>query len=565
MKGIVVQTRDTRKGKLHRVRTRQWVFVPNQATTECVVTAEGARFRGKNSKDLLIAASGGMYEIDIEKAYASVKKYASKASLNVPDVPSYFFTETAALLWLMGRKAILKKFLSWKSERQMEYIKNPYYFYYRGHLDYHSAKVISERTLCPAGISAKVNAHCLHVLEEAYKEGRESLSVGELADRITAMEPVGVDEVLQVFSSSRKISNGKVTINNDLAWLSSIYYLSVKSQAIMEDNPKEEEPLFKTDDENILKLMANKFTVLSGTAGTGKSTLLRKIAGQSDRIVLSATTGKAAKLLGSNASTVHNLLGFGHGGFKRDKINCDLLIVDESSMLDWRTLYAILKAAPRVVFSGDPEQLPPVGGESVFRKMIEILPAVKLEKIWRYKGTISDRTKVYPVDNPFNAMRLVKKIAETLAKQGKAFQVITPLHGGPLGTTRLNAFLRGIVNPKGEELRDGFRMGDKVMITGNVYCDGELLASNGQIGIVSKKDEEYIGVRTSDGLIMFYPREIDLAYALTVHKFQGSESDYVIFVIPPGMDMEFLTDEMIFVGQTRGRNMTYIIDGMGVM
>ena len=97
-----------------------------------------------------------------------------------------------------------------------------------------------------------------------------------------------------------------------------------------------------------------------------------------------------------------------------------------------------------------------------------------------------------------------------------------------------------------------------------IQCDAPN-SLNGQIGIVSKKDEEYIGVRTADGLIMFYPREIDLAYASTVHKFQGSESDYVIFIIPPGMDMEFLTDEMIFVGQTRGRNMTYIIDGMEVM
>ena len=106
-----------------------------------------------------------------------------------------------------------------------------------------------------------------------------------------------------------------------------------------------------------------------------------------------------------------------------------------------------------------------------------------------------------------------------------------------------------------------------MIVTENVYVDGELIASNGQMGYVVSKDMEFIGLLLpldGDGTVLVEPKDIKLAYALTVHKFQGSESDYVIFVIPPRTDREFLTDEMVFVGTTRGRKMTYVIDGLGV-
>jgi ATP-dependent exoDNAse (exonuclease V) alpha subunit len=313
--------------------------------------------------------------------------------------------------------------------------------------------------------------------------------------------------------------------------------------------------------------MNHRYTILSGTAGTGKTTLLKKIASMSSRVILSATTGKAAKLLGSKAVTVHSLLGFGRKGFSVDTLDCDLLIVDEASMLNWHTLHAILKAAPRVVFSGDPGQLPPVEGESVFRIMTDVLPVVELTKKWRFANSGGPSVKVYHVNNEFSAMLLVKKIATTLKDHGKTFQVITPVHGGPLGTRRLNVFLQKIVNPQSESVFQEIKAHDKVIVTENVYVDGELIASNGQMGHVVSKDMGFIGLQfpsDGDGTVLIEPKDIKLAYALTVHKFQGSESDYVIFVIPPKTDREFLTDEMVFVGTTRGRKMTYVIDGLGV-
>jgi exodeoxyribonuclease V alpha subunit len=310
-----------------------------------------------------------------------------------------------------------------------------------------------------------------------------------------------------------------------------------------------------TDDERIKTLLSRKYTILSGTAGTGKTTLLRKIAGFSNRILLSGTTGKAAKQLGNDAVTVHSLLGFRGCKFTVKNLDCDLLIVDEASMLNWATLYAILQAAPRVIFAGDPGQLPPVEGESVFKEMIELLPVVMLENVHRYNPV--SHVKEIPVQNEWDAVNTIKKIALFFQKRGDEFQVITPVHSGLLGTRQLNIMLQNTLNPdEGASLR----IGDKVIVTKNIYVDGELLASNGQGGVVEKKeDDDCAIVKTGGEKILFKKDEIELAYALTVHKFQGSEADYVIFVVPFNMEKEFLTEELLFTGKTRGRKKTFML------
>jgi len=262
-------------------------------------------------------------------------------------------------------------------------------------------------------------------------------------------------------------------------------------------------------------------------------------------------------MLGPKAVTVHSLLGFGGGGFKIKSLNCDLLIVDEASMLDWGTLYAILEAAPRVIFAGDPDQLPPVEGESVFRKMIEVLPILKLEKVFRFRDLDSNVREI-PVKNEGAAISMVRKIALFLQKKEKEFQVITPIHSGPLGTKRLNFMLQRALNRNGGPPGQ-VEIGDRVIVTKNIYVDDELLASNGQTGIVEGKEDEYAVVRTKGEKILFKKDEIELAYALTVHKFQGSEADYMVFVVPFDVDKEFLTDELLFVGKTRGKLKTFVV------
>jgi len=228
-------------------------------------------------------------------------------------------------------------------------------------------------------------------------------------------------------------------------------------------------------------------------------------------------------------------------------------------MLDWHSLHAVIKAAPRVIFSGDHQQLPPVYGESVFKKLLDILPVVTLRKSWRFSNECN-LEYIYKKDT-YEIISAVKSLSAMFYRQEKNFQILSPVKGGMLGIDYLNNALRNSLNGasrfiNNEEL---FRKKDRVVVRRNVYVDGLLIASNGDTGYVIEKQDNFISVRLKDRrIVLLEHTDINLAYALTVHKSQGSEYDYVIFVIPPNIDPGFLTDELIYVGKTRGRIKTYI-------
>jgi hypothetical protein len=557
VKGIIVQKVRTKRGERLRIRSKKWVFVPEEKINPMVIPAEGGAFKGRAKGDVFVADSAVPFEIKLKKAFDAVKRLAAKEGIEITENPLLLFEKVTALLYLMGRRAFLKKFLSWHEGKRNEYLSNPYLFYTRRHLDFYSARLISERTLLPFSFFGSLHAFCFHILEEAYKRGKGSLTVDELLKEIETLTETKEEDIRGEIDKLRSLKGLRITFDNGSVYLSYIYFLKKRSIERLKENPAVS-PFIKAEDK-IKPLLSQKYTILSGTAGTGKTTLLRKIAGFSNRIILSATTGKAAKMLGPDAVTVHSLLGFGGGGFKIKSLNCDLLIVDEASMLDWGTLYAILQAAPRVIFAGDPDQLPPVEGESVFRKMIDVLPTLKLEKVFRFRD-LDSNVKEIPVKDEGAAISMIRKIALFLQKKGKEFQIITPIHSGPLGTKRLNLILQRALNPDGGgPLEYKIEIGDRVIVTKNIYIDGELLASNGQTGIVEGKEDEHTVVRTKGEKILFKKDEIELAYALTVHKFQGSEADYIVFVVPFTVDKEFLTDELLFVGKTRGKLKTFVV------
>jgi len=218
-------------------------------------------------------------------------------------------------------------------------------------------------------------------------------------------------------------------------------------------------------------------------------------------------------------------------------------------MLDWVTLYAIVKAVPRAIFVGDPGQLPPVHGEAVFRKLVSIIPTIELEKVHRFNGKQSSEIEVIKKQNYSSMVETARNLALKLHKEGKKYQIITPL----VQTAQdLNQRIKGNSTD--------FVRGDRVIVTQNIYADGILVASNGQIGNIVGRDGRYYRVRIGSGEVNLLASEMSLAYALTVHKSQGSEYDYVIFAIPPGVRKDFLTDELMLVGKTRGRIKTYVIE-----
>lgn len=561
MKGVVVQKEKTRTGERVRIRTRSWAFIPDEVKNDELDIIQEAQIEGKKKDDIFIAENVDILKrSNPDRVFKSVKNFAEKNGFRLIDDISPVLKQMLVYLYLMNRKAVLKKYLSWNMDKQWEYARNPYLFYLRNYMDFHSALVLSKVTLRPLFLKDMIGAYGYFVLTEAYKDGKESLPLKEFMERVSDTAKVSVEEVENVFSDFFDMKGQKFVFDLDRAYLSKIFYLKKKCLTILERNPFE--PYSHAEDnENINELIKWKYSILTGGPGTGKTTLLKAIGGRFKNSILSATTGKAAKRLGSEAVTVHSLLGYSRNGFAVKELNCDMLIVDEASMLDWVTLHAILTSAPRVIFAGDPKQLPPVEGESVFLKMLEIVPVITLEKAYRFINK-KDNVKEYMVKNDTEGLVTIKKIVKLLKEKQKEFQVITPVHSGLLGTRCLNKVLQNVVTPNGKN-PNPLRKGDKVIVTKNVYKNGKLVVSNGQMGILEKDSGHTAVIRIDNELIEVNNDCIKLAYALTVHKFQGSEADYVIFAMPSYVGKEFLTDEMVFVGTTRGRVRTFVVKSGG--
>ncbi|MCX5810901.1 MAG: hypothetical protein NTX36_16290, partial [Proteobacteria bacterium] len=183
---------------------------------------------------------------------------------------------------------MLRKLLSFSYEKQIQYLQNPYLLYYRGHLDFHSAYVISERTQQPGSLAEKVYATSYHVVDEAYGNAQGSLPFSVVVEQVSRLLNVEQGGVSSVMEEVAKLPHHKIVFSYDRIYLSSVFFLSRKALTMLTDNP-ETFPIFSTDDDHIRRLMNHRYTILSGTAGTGKTTLLRKIASMSSRVILSAT------------------------------------------------------------------------------------------------------------------------------------------------------------------------------------------------------------------------------------------------------------------------------------
>ena len=358
--------------------------------------------------------------------------------------------------------------------------------------------------------------------------------------------------------------------------------------------------------EAIIKAAENGILVLTGGPGTGKTTTVRGILELFDELgldtLLTAPTGRAAKrlseLTGREAQTVHRLLGAGapeaelERVFQKcesDRLDCDAVILDETSMMDISLMAALLEAMPpraRLVLVGDADQLPSVGPGNVFSDIIRsgAVETVRLSQIFR-QAEKSDIVKcahlinsgtVPEIRNTGDAFMLkrigaenvadtvVGLIAERLpAKMGipaGEIQVLSPSRKTGAGTGELNRLIQARLNPPAEGKRERavkdfvFRVGDRVMQTRNNYdimwyraLEGDRREPgagiyNGDVGYIEDIDEknEYALIRFEDRITP-YPfdslGDLELAYAMTVHKSQGSEYRAVVLAIPQGVPM----------------------------
>lgn len=319
--------------------------------------------------------------------------------------------------------------------------------------------------------------------------------------------------------------------------------------------------------------------VLTGGPGTGKTTtvmgILRALSLQGRRVLLAAPTGRAAKRLSQaterEAMTIHRLLEYGYpDGFSRGPerpLDCDALILDEASMIDLPLMYHVLGALPpeaSLVMVGDADQLPAVGPGNVLRDFIDsgAVEVVSLTEIFRQareslivhnahriqQGLLPDRQNekggdFFFLEEPGNGdlaetVRdlVCRRLPGTYDLDPRAdVQVLTPMHRGPLGAENLNRILRASLNPDGETITLGsaeFSRGDRVMQIRNNY---EKKVFNGDIGHVTAVDPETRQMLVAfDRTELMYDAgdadELVLAYAITIHKSQGSE--YPVVVVP---------------------------------
>lgn len=367
------------------------------------------------------------------------------------------------------------------------------------------------------------------------------------------------------------------------------------------------------DQQRAVALSASeKVLIVTGGPGTGKTTIISSVLRLHSRLVrrilLAAPTGRAANRMseatGAGAMTIHRLLEFSiqKRGFQRDEDNplsCNLLIVDEASMIDTSLMAHLLRAVPdgaTVVFVGDVDQLPSVGPGNVLADIIasERLPVIRLTEIFRQAKTSRiivnahriNRGKMPELENPVRrgtktdfyfleqedsekVVGLIRTMVAVRIPKRFGFdpigeiQVLTPMHKGPVGAANLNRELQEILNPDGDEIVRGerrFRAGDKVMQIRNNYDRGVF---NGDIGRIEQINlvAQQVTVRYEDRWVDYEFSDLDeiaLAYAVSVHKSQGSEFPAVVLPVVT-QHYILLQRNLIYTAVTRARKLMVMV------
>lgn len=379
----------------------------------------------------------------------------------------------------------------------------------------------------------------------------------------------------------------------------------------------------------VREAMNSGVTVITGGPGTGKTTtinsIIRLLKKEDMEIELAAPTGRAAKRMtettGIEAQTIHRLLGITYmaedsrrQSFDKDEenpIEADVIIIDESSMVDIMLMYSLLRAVAngtRLILVGDVDQLPSVGAGNVLKDIIGsgCINVVRLTEIFRQaqeSAIVMNAHRInkgeYPVLNEKNkdfffmkrytqadvtatvAELAMNRLPKFLNCESRDIQILTPMRKSPLGVISLNNVLQQRLNPKSKDKAEKefrgiiYREGDKVMQIKNNYnmvwktfdgrrWDEGVGVFNGDEGIISciNDDSEYIEVIFDDAKTVRYDYsqldELELSYAVTIHKSQGSEYKAVVIPVFSGPEM-LLSRNLLYTAVTRAKELAVIV------
>ncbi|MCQ2432589.1 MAG: ATP-dependent RecD-like DNA helicase, partial [Clostridia bacterium] len=463
----------------------------------------------------------------------------------------------------------------------------------------------------------------MYTLNELADEGHVYAGREQLAKKgveLLESAPEAVDAAI-----TKMLEDGDLILDGEAIYLPPFYYAEIGTANKLRtlfSSPSRQEIFPKVNFEKLTRLTGveydeiqqsaiqksvdSKVMVLTGGPGTGKTTttlgIIKVLSAMRLEILLAAPTGRAAKRMteatGMEAKTLHRLLEFkppeGYQKNEEEPLEGDVLIVDESSMIDIILMNSLLKAIPqhmKLILVGDIDQLPSVGAGNVLRDIIDAdcFPVVRLTKIFRQaqsskiimnahkinEGKLPDISNSKGTDffyieeeNPETAagkiVDLVKnRLPGFCGVPSAQIQVLTPMQRGIVGASNLNTLLQEALNPGTECLyRSGrsFRLRDKVMQVRNNY-DKEVF--NGDIGVVTSLDtvERELTVSFDDRIVAYDVSELDElvpAYAITIHKSQGSE--YPIVVMPILMThFVMLQRNLIYTGITRAKKMLVLI------